>query len=236
MYGSVILPLRGFICICIDPTPVPSHLGTIPPPSALSVVPLINNLSHHDLSEQPMSLRMPLHAQPTPPIFAGQRPSPTTQPLISAGVKPITRIRAIPSEDSGQDLFRSICRNEGPLKTTLLMAVNGQHPLPSLLGTFRPHLQDVTSLSTWLYCYMAYVAIRSTDPLTRGMLAYGRLLIRESQRHGGNGWLDYDRVFRLQVAMDPSLRWNTLHPGIQASTLVTNAPGPGAFCTFVQGK
>ena len=79
---------------------------------------------------------------------------------------------------------------------------------------------------------MAYVAIHSTDPLTRDILAYGCLLIRESQRHGGNGWLDYDRVFRQQVAIDALLRWNTLHPGIQASTLVTNAPGPGAFCTL----
>lgn len=28
------------------------------------------------------------------------------------------------------------------------------------------------------------------------------------------------KVFRCQAAIDPSLRWNTLHPGIQASTRV----------------
>ena len=234
MYGSVILPLRGSICICIDPTPVPSHLWTIPPPSALSAVPLINNLSHHDLSEQPMSPRMPLHAQLTPP---GQQPSPTTQPVSSAGVslspasEPFPR-RIADRICSGQFVEMRDLLTDNISLLHQLEAVNGQHPLPSLLGTLRPRLRDVTSLSTWLYCYMAYVAIRSTDPLTRDMLAYGRLLIRESQRHGGNGWLDYDRVFRQQVAIDPSLRWNTLHPGIQASTLVTNAPGPGTFCTL----
>ena len=38
------------------------------------------------------------------------------------------------------------------------------------------------------------------------MLAYARLMVREAQRHGGLGWLDYDRVFRQQAALDPSLR------------------------------
>ena len=41
------------------------------------------------------------------------------------------------------------------------------------------------------------------------MLAYAHLKVREAQRHGGSGWLDYDRVFRQQEALDPSLRWNT---------------------------
>ena len=84
-------------------------------PSALSAVPLINNLSHHDLSEQPMSLTMPLHAQPTPSIFAGQRPSPTTQPLLSAGVSLSPTSEPFPQRIVDMDLFRSICGNEGPL-------------------------------------------------------------------------------------------------------------------------
>ena len=35
------------------------------------------------------------------------------------------------------------------------------------------------------------------------MLAYARLLVREAQRHGGRGWLDYDRIFHQQAALDP---------------------------------
>ena len=163
---------------------MPSHLGTIPLPSALSAVPLINSSSHHDLSEQPMSLRMPLHAQPTLPIFAGQWPNPTTQPLFPAGVTLSPATEPFPRK-----IVDRICSSQFVEMRDLLTdnmsllhqleAVNGQHPLPSLLGTLRPHLRDVTSLSYWLYCYMAYVAIRSTDPLTRDMLAYGRLLIWE---------------------------------------------------------
>ena len=56
--------------------------------------------------------------------------------------------------------------------------------------------------------------MRTEDAQVRDMVAYVRLIIRESQRHGGADWLDYDRVFRQQVALDVSMRWNTLDPSI----------------------
>ena len=62
------------------------------------------------------------------------------------------------------------------------------------------------------------------------MLAYACLIIREAQRHGGSGWLDYDRVFRQQAALDPSVKWNELHPGIQAATLVGRSSGLVPSC------
>ena len=104
--------------------------------------------------------------------------------------------------------------------------------LPGLPGSVKPRLREVTSLPSWLYCFLAYVAIQTTDPHIRDMLAYARLMIREAQRHGGLGWLDYDRIFRQQVALDSSLPWNTLHPGLQAATLVTQFPTPPVFCTL----
>lgn len=114
-----------------------------------------------------------------------------------------------------------------------LDAVNVQYGLPALPGLMRPRLREVTTLPSWLYCYLAYVAIRCPDPTTRDMLSYGRLLIRESQRHGGSGWLAYDKVFRQQAAIDSLLRWNTIDPGIQAATLTCNVPaGVPAFCTL----
>ncbi len=100
-------------------------------------------------------------------------------------------------------------------------------PLP-----LRPRLREVPSLHSWMYCFMVYVAVRSGDPLTRDLLAYCRLIIREALRHGGNGWLEYDRSFRRQAAIDPTLQWNTLLPGLQASTLVGSGGGTGVFCTI----
>ena len=70
------------------------------------------------------------------------------------------------------------------------------------------------------------MAIRTSDPSTR-------LIIREALHHEGAGWLDYDRAFRQQAAVDPSLRWNTLLPGLQASTMLSHGTGQGAlFCTL----
>ncbi len=75
-----------------------------------------------------------------------------------------------------------------------------------MLGPNRPRLRDVSSLLTWCYYFLGYMAIRTTDPSTREQLAYACLLIKEAQCHGGQGWLDYDRAFRQQAEGDPSLR------------------------------
>ena len=87
-------------------------------------------------------------------------------------------------------------------------------------GALRPRLREITSIVSWLYCYLAYVAMRTNDPVTVKMLAYGRLIIKEAQQHQGNGWLEYDRVFRKQATIDPSRAWNILHSDIHASTIL----------------
>ena len=74
-----------------------------------------------------------------------------------------------------------------------------------MLGPARPRLREVSSLPMWCYCFLGYMAITS-DPATRDQLAYARLIIREAQRHGGLGWLNYDRAFRQQAVGDPSLQ------------------------------
>lgn len=74
--------------------------------------------------------------------------------------------------------------------------------------------------------------MRSTDPGARDMLAYARLIIREAQRHGGQSWLDYDKVFCQQAAFDPTLPWNSLHSGIQAATLTGHTVGVRSLCTL----
>ena len=109
-----------------------------------------------------------------------------------------------------------------------LKAFGGQ-AFPSLPGMLKPRLREVSTIPSWIYCFLAYIAIRSSDPYTRDMLAYARLVIRKVQRHGGNAWLTYDKVFRQQAALDHSLQWNT---GIQAATLVGQPSGTGMFCTL----
>ena len=65
------------------------------------------------------------------------------------------------------------------------------------------------------------------------MFVYCRLIIPEALRHGGDGWLEYDRTFWCQAAVDPSLPWHSLVPGLQAATILNARPsGGGQFCTI----
>ena len=73
--------------------------------------------------------------------------------------------------------------------------LGGQHAVPSLPGMLKSRLREVCTLPTWVYCFLAYVAMRTEDDQVRDMLAYARLIIRESQRHGGAGWLDMTGSF-----------------------------------------
>ena len=47
--------------------------------------------------------------------------------------------------------------------------------------------------------------MRTNDPATVQMLAYGQLITKEAQQHQGNGWLEYDGA-----TIDLSRAWNIL--------------------------
>ena len=108
--------------------------------------------------------------------------------------------------------------------------LHGQAPFVSTPMPFRPRLREIPSLTSWTYCFLAYAAVRSRDPQTRDLLAYCSLLIREALRHGGSGWQEYDRSFRRQAAINMSIQWNTLQPGLQPATLVGSGGTPGVHC------
>lgn len=116
-----------------------------------------------------------------------------------------------------------------------LESIHGSLQTVATPGALRARMREVPSLSSWVYCFAAYVAVRSTDPLVRDMLAYMRLVVRESLRHGGGGWQEYDRNFRRLAAIDPSLRWNSLLPDLQASTILGQRGGGGVFCSLCRG-
>lgn len=47
--------------------------------------------------------------------------------------------------------------------------------------------------------------MQTSDHLAREMLAYCRLIIREALRHRRQGWQEYDRTFRCQWEINPSV-------------------------------
>ena len=93
--------------------------------------------------------------------------------------------------------------------------------------SLNPWLREVPSLASWVYCFAAYMAVCTEDLRTRDMLAYCRLIICEALRHGGSGWQKYDWTFWCQVAIDPHLPWHSLHPGLQAATVLRGRGAAG---------
>ena len=95
-------------------------------------------------------------------------------------------------------------------------------------------LREVNSLPSWLYCFMAYMAVQTSDPHTRELLTYARLIIREALRVGGDGFLTYDRLFREHAAIDKgrTLNWSTLEPGLHQATFIRQAGDNGMTCTL----
>ena len=64
-----------------------------------------------------------------------------------------------------------------------LEALQGTYHLTTLPNSIRPRVREAPSLISWVYCFMAYVATRTSDTQTRDMLTYCRLLIQEALRH-----------------------------------------------------
>ena len=108
----------------------------------------------------------------------------------------------------------------------------GVHLLPV---SSRPRIREVTTLPSWVCCFLTYLAVQTSDPVTRDRATYATLVVREAMRHGGQGWLEYDRLFRQQAALNPGLAWNVIHPELQATTIFGQRSTTfGNFCSLCQ--
>ena len=85
----------------------------------------------------------------------------------------------------------------------------------------------IGSLITWVSSFATYVAIISERVVD--MLAYMRLIIREAHKHGGNGWLTYDAVFRRNQQGE-SKPWNVLDPSLHTAYISGQRSAPRVPC------
>ena len=108
-----------------------------------------------------------------------------------------------------------------------LGATNSLVPVQTV-GPNCARFRDVSSLPAWIYCFLGYMAILTSDQQTRDQLAYTRLIISAMVATGG--W-----VFRQQLAADPSRRWKSLEPGLQAATMYGHAAAQPTFFTLCRG-
>lgn len=188
---------------------------------AISSVPSILPLTHVSL---PLHYSNSLITDPAASSMPGLILSPACDPFPRTLVNRVQSGHFVEMRDLLADNIALVSQ---------LSSLHGTVPLP-LTTVQRTRLREVPSLVSWMYCFAAYVAIRTPDTLTRQMLAYARLIIREALRHGGGGWAEYDRVFRRQISINPALSWNILEPSLQAATILGQRTSEGMLCTLCQ--
>ena len=216
-------------------------LGAFPPAAISSVTTLDPMLAASSFSS--WANRIPPPPPSTHPLLAPSAPvfgpvATTSIPnssclgmILSPAADPIP-YRLVQKFQSGEFIeMRELLADNIALHNQTI-ELHGHASLASTPAALHPQVREVPSLSSWMYCFAAYMAVRTRDPQTREMLAYSCLVIREALCHGGNGWQEYDRSFCWQAAIDSSLPWNSLSPGLQASTLIGNRSGMGTFCTI----
>ena len=54
----------------------------------------------------------------------------------------------------------------------------------------------------------------------RHLAAYGMIVLQLVRKHGGSGWLLYDRQFRLQQMAGAGLLWVKINPSLLAATVL----------------
>jgi len=155
---------------------------------------------------------------PAPPLDAGQPQSARGMPFHLASsfapipAKLVSRIQSLEYVDLRELLPDNIALSE---KLDALPARANQVP--------NQEQREITKIVTWVSCFASYVAIiaQKHPERTRDMLAYMRLMVREGHKHGGTGWLKYDRIFRKNNP-GPSASWDVLDP-----SLLTIVPNQG---------
>ena len=81
-------------------------------------------------------------------------------------------------------------------------------------------LREVSDPLTWVACFLAFMATRVDHPETRELAAYGMLVLQLAQKHGGSGWLLYDRQFRQHKAAGAPLPWSDINASLMAATVL----------------
>ena len=97
----------------------------------------------------------------------------------------------------------------------------------------RNRRREIPDILSWVSCFGVYMAVLTSKypEMTRQLLAYQTLIVREARRCGGNGWLAYDTYFRQQVAGDPSADWSSLNTSLYAVTVLAQGGRGGQSCT-----
>ena len=113
---------------------------------------------------------------------------------------------------------------------------HGQEGSSSSHTPSRTSRKEVPDLLSWLQCFGKYACVFSEKfpEKNRELWAYMIFLIRESQRCNGEGWRDYDSMFRQQAASAVDLEWSKVNNSLFSVTFLAQGSGRGKACKFCQ--
>ena len=218
----------------------PSPLGSMPPPGSISSVQISTTLpgaAASGYSANPMS-GAPTTSQQLLGNLLGPEwllPAVTTSGATSLAMsmRPIPA-RLVQQIRTGRFVeMRDIMCDNAAVRSHF-EDLHGGFGIHLLTVSSRPRVREVPSLPSWVCCFLTYLAIFTADQATRERATYGLLVVREAMRHGGQGWLEYDRLFRQQAAINPNMQRNALQPELQAATILSQLASGGTFCTLCQ--
>ena len=126
-------------------------LGTLPPPQLLTSV----SLSAGDQASTPITTSVP--PAPTPSTVVPQPPQPplTSGLVLSPAAEPFPR-KLVDKVQSGQFVEMRELLADNISLVQQLESIQGFSRL-HLVGANRPRLREITSLSTWIYCFLGYM-------------------------------------------------------------------------------
>ena len=202
----------------------------MPPPSAITSVALSGtslsqpspSMSQHSIMS---SLATPSQTLSVCPL--GQDQLVVDTPLVVSSALPPVPGKLVKNVQSGMFVdMKEILSDNVSLLQRLGEISSGQLPHNPSLSV---KLRVVPDILTWVYCFLEYISIQSQDKFTRDLVTYARVIVHLAQRHGGKGWLDYDKIFRLQTAANPSVSWGEINPSLMAATVLVASSG-GTMC------
>ena len=95
------------------------------------------------------------------------------------------------------------------------------HPLSTYAHTVASssRLREVQDPLTWASCFLAFMAARVDHGEARELAAYGQIILHLARKHGGSGWIMYDKQFRQQRAAGALFPWTDINPSLMAATV-----------------
>ena len=96
--------------------------------------------------------------------------------------------------------------------------------------------REIPDIMSWVQCFGTYACVLSDKfpHLVRQLWAYQTLMVREARRCSGQGWRDYDAMFRQQAGSAEELEWDKLNSSLYAVTFLAQTGRGGRPCRWCQ--